>query len=502
MGIFGHSGHRKPAKSSVGYYDPTTYKCRSRSRSPSKERSRSPDGKTVAISPAVEVVSESEPGSVKLEVGEREPESDAELAQRLQLEEMRKAEEKVPVKLGPTEDEDDETVANTKANAMLYHFTDESVDMYRRENTSSDLLGRLYYDDYDSDTPGALSGTATPLLSPTPTGGNMSDSSSSRPESRPESRSTTPRPGLPRLYSLERGVSFDTSDNDARRSVIFKVKHPQFKFRRNNKTFLAGFNHSAESLRAIEWLFDEMVVHGDTIVVLEVLEERRYQGVDRAAAQKALATIEGLNRIHKKKVKLIFETVVGKPQRLLKTAINEYNPQMMVMGTKHYDRKISKPLFAKESFSKHFLECALVPVILVKPTYHYVEDLQHPVDGPDYFEHWLRDIDVSGSYEKKRKKGVFSPTVSRGNSYTNLAQLTPDRGRPAAARGNSSQNLAAMVTERMAERGRSPQPPGLAARTPERGRSPAPPPVAANVRPSRSRSRSRQRLSKMFGIGE
>jgi nucleotide-binding universal stress UspA family protein len=345
----------------------------------------------------------------------------------------------------------DETQLNTKLNALLYHVSDDSIAMYKQENTSSDLLGRLYYDDYDSDliiSP-MISGPSTPLMSPTPTGGVFHTVPSlgaiGTTSSNISSRSSLPRPQLSRLQSFERGISFDTSE-DHRKSLTFKVKHPQFKFRRNNKTFLAGYNGDSESIRAIEWLFDEMVVHGDTIIVLQVLDEKKHQSINRDDANKALTKIQMLNT-HPKKVSLVLEIVIGKPQKLLKDAITEYKPAMMIIGTHRHDTEMHKSLLPKASFSKYFLESALVPVILVKPNYHYVEFLETPIMSETYFEDIIKNIDLSETYLKHKHKRssskslrmtllspsssrALSPSPSRNGSFTNLAQLVPDRGRP------------------------------------------------------------------------
>ena len=344
----------------------------------------------------------------------------------------------------------DETQLNTKLNALLYHVSDDSIAMYRQENNSSDLLGRLYYDDYDSDliiSP-LISGPSTPLLSPTPTGGlihSVPNLGAIPTTSSLSSRTSLPRPQLSRLQSFERGISFDTSE-DHRKSLTFKVKHPQFKFRRNNKTFLAGYNGDPESIRTIEWLFDEMVVHGDTIIVLQVLDEKQHHAINRENANKALTKIEMLNK-HPKKVSLVLEIVIGKPQKLLKDAINEYKPAMMIIGTHRHDTEMHKSLLPKASFSKYFLESALVPVILVKPNYHYVELLDTPITSETYFEDIIKNIDLSETYLKHKHKRnankglrmallspsssrALSPSSSRNGSFTNLAQLVPDRGRP------------------------------------------------------------------------
>ncbi|ABN67302.1 predicted protein, partial [Scheffersomyces stipitis CBS 6054] len=315
---------------------------------------------------------------------------------------------------------EDETEHNTKLNALLYHQSEDTIDLYKQQNNSADLLGRLYYDDYDSDSiksplvSGSVTPTLSPVIAPIPL----------------DFQSLPRRPNLNRLQSFERGVSFDTSRNEHRKSLIFKLKHPQYRFRRNNKTFLTGFNNDTESLRAIEWLFEEMVINGDSIVVLQVLDEKTHHAVDMERANRALAKIDAINS-RLKKVSLVYEVVIGKPQKLLKKAIDEYRPAMMCIGTHHYDGKETnhRSFLSKQSFSKHFLECALVPVIIVKPSYHHIEELESPILNPQYFQKWIADIDISGTYTKKRTKpSIISPTNSRNSSYTNLAG-DEERGR-------------------------------------------------------------------------
>lgn len=279
------------------------------------------------------------------------------------------------------DDEDTETSKNTKLNALLYHTSDDTVDLYKRENNSSDLLGRLYYDDYDSDS-AASDGNASPMigLSPVSSGHNLvadyfaaarfpgstasingilsdptvphtptngaatgqvstpggSHTPSFMIGARSPSAGPRVRPAVQRLASFERGISFDNSEDDHRRSLTFKVRHPNFKFRRNNKTFLAGYDGEMESLKSIEWLFDEMIVNGDTIIILQVLDEKLYHTIDKSKAKESLRRLELLNK-HVKKVSMVFEIVIGKPQKLLQAAIDEYNPQMMAIGTHNYE---------------------------------------------------------------------------------------------------------------------------------------------------------------------
>lgn len=373
--------------------------------------------------------------------------------------------------------EESETARNTRLNASLYHTSDESIQQYKQLNDSTDLLGRLYYDDYDSNSnilsPELLSPASsvphTPLISPmiTVTGGgggeggdddefnfgtsptpksailnsHLSSSSTSLSSLPKSAMSKTSRP------NLSRGVSFDTGEEGPKKSFTLKIKHPEYKFRRNNKTWLVGFNNDAESTKAIEWLFDEMVIHGDTIVILQVLDEKKYASIDKLKANVNLSTFANLN-VHFKKVSMLFEVVIGKPEKSLKMAIAEYAPSMMVIGTHHYTERDKhshhhRGFLSKSSLSKHFLECALVPVIIVKPTYNYIENLSNPIDSESYFVNWIKRVPTGpesnedqmrqnqqqgGSLLLHRKVNSFlSPTSSRNSSYTNL--VAEERGR-------------------------------------------------------------------------
>ncbi|EGW31897.1 uncharacterized protein SPAPADRAFT_60990 [Spathaspora passalidarum NRRL Y-27907] len=313
---------------------------------------------------------------------------------------------------------EDETDINTRLNAMLYQTSTDSVELYKLQNNSSDLLGRLYYDDYDSEiTSPVSSNLGTPLLAPQPGTSISSDSSGN---------SSQIRPGISRGRSFERGISFDNTNLETKKqSLILKVKHPDFKFRRNNKTFLTGYNNDYESFKAIEWLFEEMVINGDTIVIFQVLNEKHHDRIDKQIANVNLQKFEKLNMDHHmKKVSIIYEIVIGKAEKNLKKAIDEYSPSMMIVGT--HEGKEHKS-FMKSSTSKHFLECALVPVIVVKPSYHYVEQLKSPIDSEQYFENWMKSIDAPVTREKPKIRGILSPTHSRNSSYTNL--VAEERGR-------------------------------------------------------------------------
>ncbi|KAI5957716.1 hypothetical protein KGF57_002982 [Candida theae] len=400
-----------------------------------------------------------------------------------------------------------ETARNTRLNAALYHTSDESVLSYRQQNDSSDLLGRLYYDDYDSHSnlisPELLSPTNslphTPLLSPAPNNSNAAEDNEFNFGTSPTpksailnsqlSSSSTSLSSLPKSAqtkstkpSLSRGVSFDTGDEGPKKSYTLKRKYPDYKFRRNNKTWLVGFNNDVESTKAIEWLFDEMVIHGDTIVILQVLDEKKHVSIDKIKANANVAHFEKLN-VHYKKVALLFEVVIGKPQKALKLAIAEYAPSMMVIGTHHYTERESKHshrgFLSKSSLSKHFLECALVPVIIVKPTYNYVEVLANPIDSDQYFVNWIKraaegqtegatatataagaaaasghNDDQQHSSLHRKVNSFLSPTSSRNSSYTNL--VNEERGRSNHSHlSNPVQRLANESRSRSTSRTRS-----------------------------------------------
>lgn len=473
----------------------------------------------------------SEKESGKSEKGENSDKTD--------LENTDATETKPEEQIEQPEKPETETEHNTRLNALLYHTSNETVDLYRQENNSSDLLGRLYYDDYDSEsavTSPILSGSVTPsggeldhsnmimnslslnsinstLSNHRNTKGGRSSSNiaSMRASHISPARSASPsnipgalgshhastsshlsipmssvplrsssstnlapirpalakansfdkplRPSLSRLQSsstssFQKGISFDASSDDHRMSITYKVKHPQFKFRRNNKTFLAGFNDDQESFKAIEWLFDEMVIHGDTIIVLQALDEKKYDVIDKAKVNELLSRIEQLNK-HVKKVSLVFEVVIGKPQKLLKKAIEEYKPAMMIIGTHNHDKKEHKSFLSKSSLSKHFLECALVPVIVVNPTYRYVEHLENPITTETFFEDWMKNINydnlLTKDKTKRSKLNMLSPTSSRVLTPTSSRVLSPSSSRllsPSTSRNGSHTNLLSLHEDR------------------------------------------------------
>lgn len=361
--------------------------------------------------------------------------------------------EKAPKKKPMTDVPETETDKNTRLNALLFHTSDELVDLYCLENNLLDLLGRLYYDDYDSD----VSGMSSTVMSPLPLAPANSDRGNAfltvqKAAQRLRSPSPSKRPPLLRHSSFERGVSFDTLSDTHHQAITLKVKHPQFRFRRNNKTYLIGFSNDVESLRAVEWAFQEMVINGDTIIVLQVLDEKIYKSIDHELAEQVIAKLEKLNT-HNKKISLVYEAVIGKPQKLLRNAIDEYKPAMMIVGTHDYEKaqlhRLSlsqnitdrthpthqpptphhkhRGLFSKASISKYFLQFALVPCIVVKPIYHYHENLDNPIDNERYFHDWIALIDVSHTREEKKKRSrlamALSPSLSRQGSLTNLADM-------------------------------------------------------------------------------
>lgn len=359
------------------------------------------------------------------------------------------AKEKAPQKEKEKDKPETETDKNTRLNALLFNTLEESIDTYRLENTLLDLLGRLYFDDYDSEvsvmSPGPL----------TPSGSERSNTSLTLDRAAQRLRSPSPakRPPLLRLSSFERGVSFDTLEDNHHKAITLKVKHPQFRFRRNNKTYLVGYSNDVESLRAIEWTLQEMVINGDTIIVLQVLDEKIYKRVDSGLGEQVLAKIEKLNT-HNKKLSIVFEAVIGKPQKLLRKAIDEYKPAMMVVGTHNYEKaqlhRLSlsqnivsqshpthtpqsqahhkhRGFLSKASISKYFLQYALVPCIVVKPIYYYREQLDTPVENEKYFQNWIAKTEISHTKEEKKKRNrlsmALSPSLSRNSSQTNLAEM-------------------------------------------------------------------------------
>lgn len=351
------------------------------------------------------------------------------------------------------------TSKNTELNSLMYHTSEDSVDLYAKEN-DSDLIGRIYYDDFDSDSiiSPSMSSANTPLLSPT---GSVlgSDYFGSRPHllSPVGSRNTsfTNLKNMNHDKRYERGISFDTSTNIERISLTLKARHPKFRFRRNNKTFLTGYNNDKESLQAIKWLFDEMIINGDTIVILQVLDEKFHHEIDKPKCNATLESFELLN-VHNKKISIVYEIDIGKPQKLLKKAIDEYAPQMMAIGMHSTDKESGKGFFSKTTMSKYFLQYALVPVIVVKPTYSHVEELKRPIEDDTYFKDWLTNIDMSDTYYKdKKSKRKSEKSNSRSSSFLNLTSLEEDRGRRLSDRSETNSRSTSRSTSKNTERSAS-----------------------------------------------
>ncbi|KAJ8140534.1 hypothetical protein OY671_006283 [Metschnikowia pulcherrima] len=490
----------------------------------SKHVNDSQNDKTKNVSINVETSAES---SEEKKDAVSNPEDDSEEAS----EPKQYAKEKAPVLNKVVVDEPEtETMLNTKRNALLYHTSEDSIDLYRSENNSSDLLGRLYYDDYDPDNRQIVeritSFTSLQALARQPASPGFG-----RPVSETEVKSTT---NTLRRPSFERQVSFDTLSDTHHSAITLKVKHPEFKFRRNNKTFLIGFSNDSESLKAVEWAFLEMVISGDTIIVFQVLDEKSYTFVDPSLAEIVLEKLKKLNT-HSKRISLVYEVVIGNPQKLLKKAISEYKPAMMIVGTRQYGAApepvnhmtpflshpqpvrpgqpqpvhpvhspLHRSIFGKSSTSKYFLQYALVPVILVKPFYTIQETLDRPVDSENYFKDWLANIDISHTREKKKKHifGMRSPSSSRNSSHTSLTEfMHPNRShenihdklaetlQPHESRGRSSPDMFSFHGSRDSSRSRSRSKP---AQMPETDQG------LNSALDDRARSRSRSRLSRLF----
>lgn len=348
---------------------------------------------------------------------------------------------------------DKKTAENTYRNSLIYNTSHDSIDLYRQENDSSDLIGRLYYDDYGSDgvdSPQSLSPLISPSGSILPCQDHFSlnfsnslhtDPTSSR-TSNEELTEDLSRLGMSLLHhrepsracnSLERGISFDTLTNSHKKSYTLKMKHPQYRFRRNNKTFLVGYNNDEESLRALEWLFEELIVNGDTVVVLNALDNKLYHEIDKEGAQRSSERIQKLNK-KAKKISIVFEIAIGKPRKLLEDAIEEYIPCMMIIGTHSAGEKTSsnnshRSFLTRPSISRHFLECAVVPVIVVKRTYEISEHYVSAMESRNFFASLLESMVIEDNSTKERT-GLMSrlhrtrSTISlRHPSSTGLKQM-------------------------------------------------------------------------------
>ena len=68
-----------------------------------------------------------------------------------------------------------------------------------------------------------------------------------------------------------------------------------------------------------------------------MLDKKTYRQVDPSLAEMVLEKLKKLNT-RSRKIFLVCEIVIGKPQKLLKLAISEYKPAMMIVGTNLYGK--------------------------------------------------------------------------------------------------------------------------------------------------------------------
>lgn len=292
---------------------------------------------------------------------------------------------------------DPETKSNTQINALMYD-TNSSTSQEDQEDLKSKSAIE-FSNGRKSTSPSSDLGNASGPRSHY-FASKLAVGSASSPSARglPNDKSA-PKPIRPQ--ALKRGVSFDTCSSENRQqSLTLKKKHPDFCFRRNNKTFLAGLKYTKNSMRALEWVIEEMAVDGDTVVVLHVLHEKANTHIDKKRASREMKMLESLNKSGKK-ISIIYEVAIGRPRFQLKLAIEEYCPSMMVIGSSENEGKsnflynFTHGSLSRPSFRRYFLEYGMVPVIIVKLNYHLQQPLRKPIDSPYYFQEWLKSIDTN-----------------------------------------------------------------------------------------------------------
>lgn len=76
----------------------------------------------------------------------------------------------------------------------------------------------------------------------------------------------------------DRHISFDTfPDNEAVKGNILSYTltstHKKYAFHRASRVFVVGYNEKSYSINALQWMLDELVDDGDTIICVMVVEE-------------------------------------------------------------------------------------------------------------------------------------------------------------------------------------------------------------------------------------
>jgi hypothetical protein len=131
----------------------------------------------------------------------------------------------------------------------------------------------------------------------------------------------------------QRGVSFDTIDNQHASTEAFTLqyKHCDYAASSRSRTFLCGTDAKDYSEYALEWMMDELVDDGDEIVCLRVIDKDAKTPQDtvydreryRKEAKQLLDSVILKNSQEEKAISIVMELAVGKVQEIFQRMVSD-----------------------------------------------------------------------------------------------------------------------------------------------------------------------------------
>ncbi|GAA5800513.1 hypothetical protein HPULCUR_005947 [Helicostylum pulchrum] len=175
-----------------------------------------------------------------------------------------------------------------------------------------------------------------------------------------------------------RGVSFDTMTDQDQPDYSFTLrgKNQGYQRTRRSRTFMVATDLANYSDYALDWAIENLVDHGDEIIVLRVLtvdmsenrpnlkamlRHEELQSKERASTVMSKIMAAGGPDL---KISAVIEFVIGKVQETIQSMISVYQPSMLIVGTRGLSEL--KGMFIN-SVSKYCLQHSPVPVVVVRP---------------------------------------------------------------------------------------------------------------------------------------
>lgn len=196
------------------------------------------------------------------------------------------------------------------------------------------------------------------------------------------------------------------------------MKHQDYAFSRQSRTFLCGLDQNEYSASALEWLIDTLADDGDEIIALRVLDPRsrmaeegqESEQIYRQEARKIMDEIVEKND-EDKAISIVVELSVGKVQTTIEKMIHMYQPDSLIVGTRGRALNgISSIL--PGSISKWCLQNSPVPVIVVRPDRKRSKAKKKRLNDPTR-KSYLEILEKSSSFDDLNK--IFAQTGVSAN---------------------------------------------------------------------------------------